>query len=247
MKKNLPLKEQNPIEDFCIDNCFCQKRYPSPEFPSPTSCLPLQTLKQVREDIRSANQLLLDLALDVERTPAEIFRNAFRGLDGLMVTTSTIMGRTIDGKVHTVGFDFVVLLADKSEIILPYRQIISVKPKGRFAEPNNEAPLRNIDGCLRRDITFCFGSIVSSSPKLLHLFYRMRFNIYLLLLENKKVDVSVDETVIRGIVEDVDKNSIAVMTDNELTIISNDKISMIQVMEDKGASEYNSVLDTGET
>jgi len=232
MGLDLPQVEQAPIEDFCIDERCCPERLPTPAFPSPTSCLPLETLEQLEEEIEEANQFLLDLALDDERTSDEIFRDAFSGLEGLMVEISRKTGKVIKGKVHTVGFDFVVILDEEVEIILPYREIIKVKPSGRFAEPDDEAQLLNIDACLRRDITFHFGKVVASSPELLNVFFRMRLNIYLLLLESKNVKVSLDDTVIEGLVKKVHKETITIKSGNESNDISINNISMVKIARD---------------
>ena len=89
----------------------------------------------------------------------------------------------------TIGFDFVLLLDGKEEIIVPYREVAKIEPSGRFAEPEHVPSLIDIDGCLRRDITFSFGAIVVPHPELLHRFFKIRLNIFLLLVECKHVKI----------------------------------------------------------
>ncbi|MEV9640016.1 hypothetical protein ABZ756_04885 [Mammaliicoccus sciuri] len=223
----LPQVEQRPIENFCIEDRCCPERFPTPTFPSPTNCLPFESFEQMEKEIKAANELLLDLALE-DRPPEEIFRKVFAGLEGLKVIVIMNEGKTITGKVMTVGFDFVVLLDGKVEIILPYRQIDMVKPCGRFAEPTTEPSLLNIDSCLRKDIAFCFGEIVASSPELLQRFFKIRLTIYLLLLDAKIIEITLDNTVIEGLVMDVDKETIIIESDQELKIIPIEKITMIK-------------------
>ncbi|MGM8363938.1 hypothetical protein ACLIBG_00520 [Virgibacillus sp. W0181] len=227
-RKNLPLVEEAPIEDFCTDHRCCPDRFPTAEFPSPTSCLSIDELEELEKEIAVANELLLDLALD-NRPPEETFRKALFGLEGLFVEVKLLTGQTVEGKVHTAGFDFVVLLDDKMETILPYRVIGKVEPKGRFAEHEHEAQLRDIDPCLRRDITSFFGATVASSPKLLHLFFRMRLNIYLLFLETKTIEITMDDEVIKGFVTDVNKETIVLKVEKDVKIISMEKIIMISI------------------
>ncbi|WP_342535961.1 hypothetical protein [Sporosarcina sp. FSL K6-3508] len=222
IEHTLPQVEQKPIEDFCIDDRCCPER-----FPSPTNCLPFESFEQMEKEIKAANELLLDLALE-DRPPEEIFRKVFAGLEGLKVIVIMNEGKTITGKVMTVGFDFVVLLDGKVEIILPYRQIDMVKPCGRFAEPTTEPSLLNIDSCLRRDIAFCFGEIVASSPELLQRFFKIRLTIYLLLLDAKIIEITLDNTVIEGLVMDVDKETIVIESNKKLKVIPIDKITLIK-------------------
>lgn len=232
IKIDIPRVEQAPPVDFYIDKRCCEERYPSPRFPSPTSCLPLETLEDVRREIAAANELLLDLALEEDRTPDDVFHGAFRGLQGLLVDITTKTGVGLKGKVHTVGFDFVVVVNEKKEHILPYREVTKIKPVGRFAASTHEAQLSDIDAHFRRAITFSFGEIVASSPTLLNLFFGMRFNIYLLLLEARKINVCLDDVVIEGLVTDVNGETIVVKEAKELQVISMDKITRIEVLGD---------------
>lgn len=224
-----PSVARDTIDDFCIDDSCCPDKYPSLEFPSPVSCLPEEKLAELNQRINAANNLLLDLALDDDRLPEETFLKVFSGLAGLQVEVEIDGGRKLEGKVHTAGHDFVVLLDKQTEVILPYRIIAKVEPCGRFAEPGREAEFREADPCLRRDLTFNFGATVASSPELLHLFFRMRFNIYLLFLEAKTIELTLGDESVEGFVTDVNKESVVVKVKKDIQIIPMDKITMIQV------------------
>lgn len=229
-----PLVEQDAVEDFCSCKSRCPDKIPHVEIPSPTSCLPIDILKKLRKEIRVANELLLDLALDDDRPPEETFLKVFSGLVSLHVEVEVDTGQIVGGKVHLAGFDFVVLLDHKVEIIVPYHVIRNVKPVGKFAEPDHEAALLAIDPCLRRDLTFCFGATVASSPELLQLFFEMRFTIYLLFLEAKTIELTLGEEIITGFVTDVNKETIVVKVEKDTKIISTEKITMIKVKNSEG-------------
>ena len=98
----------------------------------------------------------------------------------MRVEITNQLGETIEGRVTLAGFNFVVLQEEEIISILPYSQIETIKPNGRFAEPYPEPELSEIDPCLRRDLTFHFGEVVSSSPELIHLFFRIHLDVYLL-------------------------------------------------------------------
>ena len=126
--------EKEQLNDFCIQEQCCTERFPSPKLPSPTDCLPPQVLEKVLEEIRDANELLLDLALADDRPPEETFQKAFDGLIGLRVEITNLLSETIEGLVTLVGYNFVVLRKEEIVFILPYSQIETLKPSGRFAE-----------------------------------------------------------------------------------------------------------------
>ncbi len=204
-------------DDFCIPEECCPPRIKTPKFPSPNSCLPEEQLEELEARIRQANQLLLDLGLSGERTPDEIFQRAFDGLVGQEVrvelncpvseeVTRNIVKR---GRVMLVGFDFVVLRnKNGKEIIIPFEKINKIKLNGRFAEPNDEAELNDIEPCFRRRLTFRFGETVSSSPELIQIFFRLRLRIYLMLLVNKKLKVRLEGEKVKGILFDVHRESL---------------------------------------
>lgn len=222
-------REQDPQNDFCILEECCPKRFASPQFPSPTDCLPPGVLEEVREQIIDTNELLLDLALADERPLAETFQKIFDGLVDLRVEITNQLDETIEGRVTLVGYDFVALRKKKVVSILPYSQIEMIKPYGRFAEPYPDSELNEIDSCFRRDLTFHFGEVVSSSPELIHLFFRIRLNIYLLMFNDKRIKVKVDGSTIEGLLTDVNKEEIVLEVKGERHIILIDKILLIRI------------------
>lgn len=221
--------EKKPKNDFCIPEQCCPDRLPSPQLPSPADCLPPEVLERVIEKISDANELLLDLALADERSPEETFQKVFDGLIGLRVEITNQLSETIEGIVTLAGFTFVVLQEEEIVTILPYSQIVTIKPSGRYAEPYPGPKLTEIDPCLRRDLTFQFGEVVSSSPELIHLFFRIHLDIYLLTVEAKRIQVKVDGTTVEGLLTDVNKETIVLKVKEERNIIPIDKISLITI------------------
>lgn len=219
--------EKEQVNDFCIQETCCPDRFPSPQLSSPTDCLPPKMLEKVLEEIRDANELLLDLALADNRPPEETFQKAFDGLIGLRVEITNLLSEKIEGIVTLVGYNFVVLGKEKIVFIVPYSQIETLKPSGRFAELYNDPELSEIDPCFRRDLTFNFGEVVSSSPELIHLFFRMRLNVYLLTLEAKRIQVKVDDSTVEGLLVDANKETIVLKVEEERTVIPIDEITLI--------------------
>ncbi|MET0787582.1 MAG: hypothetical protein ABWY25_12855, partial [Paenisporosarcina sp.] len=127
------------------------------------------------------------------------------------------------------GFDFVVLREEDSILVLPYSHIETIKPFGRFAEPYHDAELSSIDPCFRRELTFHFGDVVSSSPELIHLFFRVYLAIYLLLFEDERLQIVVDGSPVEGILTDVHKDSIVLSVQEVKTIIPIEMISLIKI------------------
>lgn len=221
--------EHEQKNDFYIPERCCPERFPSPQLPSPVDCLPPEVLERVIEKIRDANELLLDLALADDRPPEETFQKVFDGLIGLRVEITNQISETIEGIVTLAGFTFVVLSEEETVSILPYRQIETIKPSGRFAEPYPDPKLTEINPCLRRDLTFHFGEVVSSSPELVHLFFRIHLDIYLLLVEAKRIQVKVDGSTVEGLLTDVNKETIVLKVLEDINIIPIDKISLITI------------------
>lgn len=221
--------DQKHENDFCILDHCCPERFPSPQLPSPADCLPPEVLEKVLERITDANELLLDLALRDDRSADETFQKVFDGLIGLQVEVTNSLSETIDGRVTLAGFDFVILQGEEIDSILPYRSIEMIKPSGRFAEPYRDAELVDSDPCFRRDLTFHFGEVVSSSPELIHLFFRIHLAVYLLTIEARRIQVTVDGTTVEGLLTDVNQETIVLKVEGERRIIPLDKISLITV------------------
>lgn len=215
------------INDFCIPEACCPERLPSPKLPSPTDCLPPNKLEQVLEEIEAANELLLDIALDSDRPINETYQKVFDGLIGIRVEITNGLGESVEGKVTLSGLEFVSLEEEGTTWLYPYSQIETIKPYGRYAEPFNDPELSQIDPCFRRELTFHFGDVVSSSPELLQLFFRIPLDVYLLLFKGKHVQVKMMESASEGILADVYKDSITLDEQGETTIIQSEMISLI--------------------
>ncbi|CAM3096894.1 hypothetical protein FITA111629_03250 [Filibacter tadaridae] len=231
-KEEMPEKEMQKKRrdiDFFIPERCCPERFPSPQFPSPENCLPPDRIAKVDEKIIDANELLLDLALDDDRSIQETYQKAFDGLIGLQVEVTNQLGELIEGEVTVPGFDFVVLRDEKNIFAVPYGQIELIKPSGRFAEPFPDAELLDINPCFRRNLTFHFGEVVSSSPELIQLFFRIPLSIYLLIFEGKQIRVKIEDTMIEGLLTDVNKESIVLKVDGERNIIPIERILLITI------------------
>ncbi|WP_409254167.1 hypothetical protein V1502_09790 [Bacillus sp. SCS-153A] len=216
--------------DFCTEGHCCQKRLKQPKIPSETSCLPEDVLEEVEKDIIKANQLLLQLGLeDPERN--RVIKEAFRGIEGLNVIIELEAGeppvgdeegegkaqveREVTGKVFLAGNDFVALLHDEKEILIPNERVSLIKADGRFAEPVSEPLLSDIDPCFRRELTFHFGRTVSSSPELIQIFFGMKLAIYLLLIQDKEIQVVLEEETLKGVLWKVSEDSLTLKNEDE--------------------------------
>lgn len=131
---------------FCTEGHCCQDRLKHPEIPSDRSCLPEEKLEAVEEDIKKANKLLLDLGIeDPDRN--KVIKAAFSGIEGLNVEVEIAAEQTeeVEGKVYFAGNDFVALLKDEKEIMVPNERVSLIKAEGRFAEPVREPLLSEVD------------------------------------------------------------------------------------------------------
>ncbi|EDL64245.1 hypothetical protein [Bacillus sp. SG-1] len=238
--------KQNELEKkksefkFCTEGHCCQDRLKQPEIPSDNSCMPEEELEAVEEDIDRANQLLLQLGLeDPERN--RVIKEAFRGIEGLIVTIELEVGeeeeeggeegeaegdaknevavakveREVTGKVFLAGNDFVALLQDETEILIPNEMVSLIKAEGRYAEPVSEPQLSEIDPCFRRELTFHFGRTVSSSPELIQIFFGMKLAIYLLLIQDKEIQVVLEEETLEGVLWKVSEDSLTLKNGQE--------------------------------
>ena len=185
---DLDNEDKLPEEEHC-----CPERFPSPQLPSPTDCLPPDELAKVLGHIRDTNELLLDLALSDSRSPQETYRKVFDGLTGLRVEIANHKGEKIEGVVTLVGSDFLVLREDGHTTLVPFDKIDGIQPYGKYAEPYPKSEISGMKPALHRELTFHFGEVVASSPKLIQLFFGIRLDIYLLLLEDKRVKVTIEE------------------------------------------------------
>ncbi|PIC56026.1 hypothetical protein CSV80_16410 [Sporosarcina sp. P12(2017)] len=224
-------KKQMQKSDFFIPKKCCPRRAGRPELPSPESCLPLEKREEVDKKIAETNRLLLDLALDDNRSVNQTFQRAFDGLIGLEVEIINPLDETISGVVVMAAFDFIELSRDDYKIIVPYEQVESIKASGCFSELLPKANLLNIGPHLRRKLTFQFGKVVASSPELIQLFFKIPLHVYLLLFEMQTIKVRVGGLLIEGVLVDLNKESIVLKLDQDTTIIPIEKISHILISE----------------
>ncbi|MFC5604319.1 hypothetical protein [Sporosarcina koreensis] len=203
----------------------CPETFPNPQLPSPTDNLPPELL----EKIHDANELLLDLALSDDRSANETYQKVFDGLIGLSVEVPIRAGKPVVGKVTLAGFDFVVLQAADETFILPYGQIEKIKPAGRFAEPFPDPKLKDASRDCQQALTFRFGEKVSSSPELIHLFFRMRLDVYLLTLESRSLQVVADDSTFIGTLQQVNRETIRLFTKGKEIEIPISGICLIHV------------------
>lgn len=213
--------------DFFIPDAHCPERFQTEELTSDVDCLPSGVLEELIEEIRDANEELLDLALEEDRTQDQIFQRVFDGLIGLAVEIDVKAGGKVEGFVNLSGFDFVSLRTDGNVVLLPYRQIESVHPAGKYAEQATDPELAEIDPCFRRDLTYRFGEVVASSPELIHLFFRIRLSIYLLQFEAKRLQAFLNGETVEGLLTDVDRESIVLKTGEDHKVLPINKILKI--------------------
>jgi sRNA-binding protein len=123
--------------------------------------------------------------------------------------------RFIVGYVKLIGQDFVVLMNKGKEFIIRLNNIVKIQSAKSIEPVVNEPDLLDIDPCLRRALTFNFGETVASSPELIHIFYRLTFTLYLLLLQGGKVKVKVGEEAMIGTVVEVEGDTLNLIMKNE--------------------------------
>ncbi|MFS0577118.1 hypothetical protein AB1K83_15880 [Sporosarcina sp. 179-K 3D1 HS] len=182
----------------------CPDSLSNPQLPSPTDNLPPELL----EAIQDANDLLLDLALSDGRSANETYQKVFDGLMGLSVEVMTRSGKPVRGKVTLAGFDFVVLQVEEGAFIVPYSQIEKILPAGRFAETFPDPRLKDASKDCQKALTFRFGELVASTPELIHLFFRMRLEVFLLTLEARTLQVLTEDSTFHGILKQVNRGTI---------------------------------------
>lgn len=227
-------------DDFCIPDFRCPDKIETFKFPSPTSCLPPEELEELEARIDAANELLLDLGLSDERRDeerrVEAREAAFRGLLGqnVMVNLECPIAeneeenRVVKGRVHFAGRDFVIVRRGGKQMLIPYLKVCSIDLQNRFADPEEEPRLADIDPCLRRAITFNFGEVVSQSPQLIDIFFGLDLVIYLLAFLDKEVKAVLPDEVIIGELKDVTRESVTICKgENEQEIPIEDVCFMV--------------------
>ncbi|MDT8861056.1 hypothetical protein N0O92_12505 [Alkalihalobacillus sp. MEB130] len=238
-----PFVPADAPDDFCIPEECCPKQIPTPKFPSPTSCLPEDVLEDLEERIRAANQLLLNLALSRRDRGAggadvreeERLRDAFEGLLGQCIRVQVTKENRrrklfVTGHLCFVGRDFVLLKDEKDKILIPLKNVCSIKHPKKFMEPIHRQELIGIDPCLRRAITLDFGATVARSPELIQLFFGLDLKTFLCFLDSKKrILVKTKNKSIVGSFMDIDDHRLVICKGNKENRIKRDDIGLIRI------------------
>ncbi|OCA90515.1 hypothetical protein A8F94_01110 [Bacillus sp. FJAT-27225] len=106
----------------------------------------------------------------------------------------------LEGKVNLVGFNFVSLLHDGKETIIRLLAISSITATNQTAHVSREPAFIDSDPCFKRELTFHFGEVVSASPELIQIFYRLPLKLYLLLFEGEMITVHSNGELLSGVV-----------------------------------------------
>lgn len=213
--------------DLCLSARGCPKRHPSPQLPSPVACLSQASLKKVMKEIKKTNELLLDLALGDDRPLHETYQKIFDGLLNIQVAITRHSDETTVGIITLAGYDFVVVQEGSNYVILPYHQIKTINPYDQFTEPYHPPKFTHAPSCLREDLIYHFGKTVSSSPQLIHLFFRMRLDILLLKYVDTQIRVRILEKEVEGTLSHVNKDGIVLNLKCDQLNIPFDQISFI--------------------
>lgn len=221
-------------DDFCLSE-RCKAILPAMfRFPSPNTCLPEEVLEELELTIRNANQFLLDVALSGKREGNEIYNQVFKGLVGQVVEIELVCleeeaTSRVKGRVFLAGKNFSILRSDDKELLIPYEQIKLILPANRYAELFRERSLNDIDPCLRRCITYDFGSVVSNSPELIQIFFGLDLRIYLLQLLNQKIKIHVDGETMEGKLCDIDEETFSLKIDDDVKTMQLEKVCFVEV------------------
>ncbi|MCP8616007.1 hypothetical protein [Salirhabdus salicampi] len=215
--------EDSRHDDFCIPQDCCPERSETLLFPSENSCLSKELLEPLEAKIHAANEFLLDVSLlngeddHVEEQRNRALQRAFNGSTGTEVSVEidALEGpeernrweepknTILKGRVFLAGQDFVLLRKGKSAIIVPYMKVCNLKLTNRFANSHEGNSLIDVDPCLRRCITFQFGKVVSASPELIQIFFKMPLRIHLQTIIDQAVDIRLNDKTVQGEIEEV--------------------------------------------
>lgn len=125
--------------------------------------------------IRAANDLLRTLGAPRPEEP-RFLRFPLEHLAGQQVEATVLCGRrprTLSGKVGMAGRDFLELEDRRQLLLVPYRQLCSVRWQGDWRQPaahqHRHLPL-DLDPSVRRRLILRFGEVVAEDRGLLQLF-----------------------------------------------------------------------------
>lgn len=114
----------------------------------------------------------------------------------------------LEGFVHLVGSDFAQIQKKGKIFIIPFNKICLVLSKKRYQPSISKAPLRDIDPCFRRDLTFKFGETVADDPELVQIFFRIKLSMYLKTFADEKVTVYTNSVNEVGVLKGLENGSL---------------------------------------
>ncbi|KAB2331467.1 hypothetical protein [Bacillus mesophilum] len=174
-------------DDFCVPK-DCPKTLPQPKFTSPFSSFPQKELVEIERCITLANELLLALSAedDDDEANARALQVSLRSFRNQFVTvyySCKEKKEEVCGYFLDAGNDFIIIEnADTNNItILPTWRLLSIynMDRSKKMDDDDEQELLCINPCLRRNLTFHFGEIVTRSPYLLNIFFGLKLSMLL--------------------------------------------------------------------
>ncbi|KKI92657.1 hypothetical protein WQ54_08585 [Bacillus sp. SA1-12] len=231
----------DPEQDdfFCSPN-HCPEQIPQPKFPSANSSFSPEELAEITECIEQANDILLTLG--VERDPDNLrsLQQSLRLLRNQLVIVKINCGEEklkLSGLFVDAGLDFIILETNVGNIlIIPTERIILLEhPNPTGSMTGRDEELIDINSCLRRNLTFHFGAVVSKSPFLLNLFFGLKLSLFLesfvgcfvyAKAENEKMEKD-------GLLVNVNHRRIEVKVDGEKQGIDFDELCFLEIEQEK--------------
>ncbi|WP_156495817.1 hypothetical protein [Cytobacillus gottheilii] len=235
--------------DFCVPKDCCPETLPQPKFSSPFSSFSPGVLEELEDCIRRANELLLALAvsedekgvdaegdLEAGEPNARALQQSLRSLRDQFVTVHYVCSgkkQEVCGYFLDAGIDFIIIeKADTCNIaFIPTRKILSIHDLDRGENITEEQELICINPCLRRDLTFHFGELVTKSPYLLNLFFGIKLKM---LLESYigyycYIQTETDNHEIDGTLEKIDDRDMLIQKYDEKHWIDFEDICLIEL------------------
>ncbi|MGG3890845.1 hypothetical protein [Metabacillus fastidiosus] len=247
----------NEENDLFCSPCRCPEQIPQPRFSSPNSNFPPEDLEVLKKCINKANTLLLSLAQEGEIDGNEIdsarlpIFQAGEAAEGeveindraLQISLFQLIGQCVEvtircndceevmsGIFADSGRDFIILERNykihKNLLLIPFEKIIKIEHR-QVKEPC-ERDLRDIDACLRRDITFCFGETVTKSPFLLNLFFGISLSVFLESYIGCFVYMKGEEEI-KGYLHEMTNRSVVIIDNGDKRGIDFDELCFIEI------------------
>lgn len=231
--------------DFCVPKDCCPETLRQPKFTSPFSAFPPEVLEELEDCIRRANELLLALAvaedeeegdLEAGEPSARSLQQSLRSFRNQFVTVHYACSekkQEVCGYFLDAGIDFIIIeKADTCNItFIPTGKILSIHDLDRGENITEEQELICINPCLRRDLTFHFGEIVTKSPYLLNVFFGIKLKT---LLESYigyycYIQTETDNHEIDGTLEKIDDRDMLIQKYDEKHWIDFEDICLIEL------------------